>query len=231
MKWSQAREQYRGRLVAKYDEAEARSYDAWAGALTEQDEDVYLADILESSSLTAGNRVLDVGAGSGALTKILTRVSGLELTALEPSPAMCALLSAKPELADVPTVVGGCDCKSDRELFSEGSFDAVVSRQVVNSLYDPLVAFGNWLHWLRPGGSAIVMEGIYGRDGWTGIWAEEVDVTPLSACQSLATVAYLMEAVGFSVESVRWMERTNRLPSTRTKRYLVVATKPDRNCS
>jgi SAM-dependent methyltransferase len=226
MNWNQSRELLRGRLFAKYDAKEAKDYDTFVGTLTAEDEDAYLTDILEAVSVLPGHKVLDVGAGSGALTKILSRPEGVSLHALEPSVAMCELLRAKPALAGVKTVLGGCDRKSDKDHFAASSFDAIVSRQVVNSLFDPLVAFQNWFEWLKPGGKAVVIDGIYGRDGWTGIWAEEVDAIPLSACQSMATIPYLMESIGFQVDSVGWMNHANQLTSTRTKRYMVVATKP-----
>ncbi len=224
--WRQQREQARGQLVRKYDHSEARNYDTMVGTLAEADECAYLADVLEAVALVAGQSVLDVGAGTGALAKVLSRVEGLDITALEPSPAMCELLRRKPELSRVPVVESGCDRDEDRDILAAASFDAIVSRQVVNSLFDPLTAFRNWAHWLKPGGHVVVIEGVYGRDGWTGIWAEEVDQIPLSACQSLATIPYLLESIGLRVEYVDWMSRTNRLPATRTKRYLVVARKP-----
>ena len=227
MNWSQSRELFHGRLVAKYNESEAKSYDALVGTLAKEDEEAYLADIQEAIPLFKGQSVLDVGAGSGALTKILSRVDGLMLTALEPSPAMRELMRSKPELVNVSVVEGGCDRMADRKLFPESNFHAILSRQLVNSLFDPLVAFQNWLYWLKPGGRVVVIDGIYGRDGWTGVWQEEVDVTPLAACQSLATIPYLLEFIGFHVEKVDWMSRANRLPATRTKRYLVVAKKPE----
>ncbi len=34
-----------------------------------------------------------------------------------------------------------------------------------------------------------------------------------------------LEIAGFRIEAVRWMEGVNKLPSTRTKRYVVVARK------
>ncbi len=226
MNWSQSREEYRQRLVNKYDASEATRYESYLGSLAREDEQAYLADMEMACSFRCGQKVLDVGAGTGALTKILTQVAGLQLTAMEPSLPMLELLRAKPELAEVKTVHSGCDRSADRSIFPESSFDIIVSRQVVNSLFDPLVAFENWLHWLKPRGRVLVIDGVYGRDGWTGVWEEEVDVIPLSACQSLATVAYLMESVGFEVDSVGWMPSTNKLPATRTKRYLVAATKP-----
>lgn len=49
---------------------------------------------------------------------------------------------------------------------------------------------------------------------------------PLSACQSTAAVPYLLEVDCFRVEAVRMMEAVNALPSTRTRRYVIVAGSP-----
>jgi hypothetical protein len=54
----------------------------------------------------------------------------------------------------------------------------------------------------------------------------EVDLRPLSACQSMATMPYLLEKVGFQIEAVELMTATNKLPATRTTRHVVVASKP-----
>jgi hypothetical protein len=100
-----------------------------------------------------------------------------------------------------------------------------VSRQLVNGSFDPLTAFRNWHDWLSPDGAVVVIDGVYDRSSWTGIWEEDVDVLPLSACQSTALAPYLLEIAGFRIEAVRWMEAVNKLPSTRTNRYVVVARK------
>jgi hypothetical protein len=98
----------------------------------------------------------------------------------------------------------------------------------VNGLFDPLCAFRHWQRWTKPAGVVVVIDGLYGRDGWTGRWAEEVDVLPLSASQSMASTPYLLEACGFVVEAVERMTAVNALSTTRTPRYLVVASKPAR---
>ena len=98
-----------------------------------------------------------------------------------------------------------------------------MSRQLVNGLYDPLAAFRNWRHWLKPGGAVVVIEGLYGRSAWSGIWAEEVDQLPMSACQSTAMIPYLLEQAGFHVETSSLMETVNARPTTATARYAVVA--------
>jgi RimJ/RimL family protein N-acetyltransferase/SAM-dependent methyltransferase len=223
--WSEARAAAQGRHAARYDESEARSYagQPGLGTLSEDEQDAHLADILRVCPLQEGMRVLDVGAGTGALTGILMRAPGLALTALEPSPAMLAHLRGRPELSRVTVVAGHCDDAGDVDRFDASSFDVVAARQVVNGLFDPLMAFRHWHRWLRPGGAVVVIEGLYGRDAWRGAWSAEVDVLPLSAVQTMATVPYLLESIGFRVEAVERMRAVNALPVTRTPRYVVVA--------
>jgi SAM-dependent methyltransferase len=138
---------------------------------------------------------------------------------------MLAKLQAKPELRHVKVVEGFCDAADDRNIFQAAAFDLIISRQLVNGLFDPLTAFKNWQHWLKADGKVIVIDGLYERSAWTGCWQDEVDVLPLSACRTTATVPYLLEAAGFNIDAVHYMHATNGLPSTRTQRYIVFASK------
>jgi SAM-dependent methyltransferase len=228
MNWQSMRRAARHRSAAKYDAAEAAAYGRQQalGWLTAEDEAAYRADLQPLLELPPGSAVLDVGAGTGVMCSLLCRLPGIELTALEPSTAMSAQLTARPELANVNVINGFCDEPESRDQLPQAYFDALVARQVVNTLFDPLQAFRHWLHWLKPGGAAVVIDGLYGRDGWPSLWEEEVDVLPLSALQSLATVPYLLEASGFRVEHVQRMAAVNALPSTRTPRYVVLARRP-----
>jgi hypothetical protein len=87
------------------------------------------------------------------------------------------------------------------------------------------MAFKNWHRWLKAGGAVIVIEGLYDRPAWVGRWEEEVDLLPLSACRTTATVPYLLEQAGFNIDAVYYMNATNALPATRTQRYIVFASK------
>jgi len=225
MRWRDSQDDSRRRYLAKFDAAEAERYDTVVGTLAREDEDAYLSDLTGVLRLMPGMQVLDAGAGTGTLTRILVRSPGLGLTALEPAPAMLARLRARPELQGVTALEGFCDAAADRALFAPARFDVIASRQLVNGLYDPLVAFANWHCWLKPAGAVLVIDGLYERAAWSGTWAEEVDVLPVAACQSTALVPYLLERSGFTIEAVRLMDAVNRRPSTRTPRYLVVARK------
>ena len=123
--------------------AEVDRYDASVGRLSRQDEDAYLADLSGVLLFRQGTSVLDAGAGTGVLCGILSRLPGLAITAMEPVPAMLAKLRSKPELQGVVTVEGFCDNIDDRHHFHAAQFDAIVSRQLVNGLFDPLTALRN----------------------------------------------------------------------------------------
>ena len=215
----------RARYLAAYDADEATKYDAWVTSLTQADHEACLADINQQFRFSSGQAVLDAGAGTGALSLSIAMIPGVQITALEPCVAMLDKLHSKPELQDVVTVQGFCDHTSDRSHFGPERFDVVTSRQLTNCLFDPLAAFRNWHYWLRAAGVVIVIDGLYDRSAWSGCWDGMVDTLPLSACRTTATVPYLLEQVGFRVDHVGLMEKTNTLPSTRTPRYLVVASK------
>jgi ubiquinone/menaquinone biosynthesis C-methylase UbiE len=225
MNWRGTQADSRLRYLAKFDAAEAERYDAMLGNPVPVEQDAYLADLATVVNLRAGQRVLDAGAGTGALSLILSRVPGLAITALEPAPEMLALLRSKPALREIATAAGFCDAPADRQLFEAGAFDVIASRQLVNGLYDPLTAFANWHHWLAPDGKLVVVEGLYDRSSWTGAWQSEIDTLPASTPATTALVPYLLETAGFQIAAVRMMAAVNALPSTRTPRYVVVAVK------
>ncbi|QDV27037.1 hypothetical protein Q31a_54180 [Aureliella helgolandensis] len=215
----------RQRYLATYDTAEAAKYDAWITALTKADHDACLNDIQRHFTFSPGMTILDAGAGTGALCLSLVALPGMRITALEPCPPMQERLASKPELSSVTTVEGFCDHPDDHSHFAPATFDVVASRQLSNCLFDPLAAFRNWHYWLRPSGVVIVMDGLFNREDWSGRWKGVVDTLPLSACRTMATLPYMLEQAGFRIDHVGLMDATNALPSTRTKRYMVVATK------
>ncbi len=225
MTYRGTQQESRERYLASYDADEASKYDAWVNAMTSADHDACVADLHRCIAFRDDMDVLDAGSGTGALCLSLARIPGLRITALEPCSTMSDLLISKPELELVAIVRGFCDHVDDESHFGPDSFDLIASRQLANCLFDPLAAFRNWSYWLRPGGTVVVMDGLFDRDAWSGRWNGIVDTLPLSACRTTATVPYLLEQVGFRIDFVGPMTHTNELESTRTQRYIVAATK------
>ena len=225
MSWRGSQIESRSRHLTHYGIEEVDRYESWVSKLGDEDDEACLSDLRPEFEFRGGMSVLDVGAGTGAMSKVLYRVAGLSITALEPSPHMIAKLRAKPELRNVRVVCGFSDSHADLPLFDTLSFDAIVSRQLLNGLFDPLTAFRNWNQWLKPNGTLIVIDGLYDRPDWTGELKCELGVLPFSACRTMAMAPYLLETVGFDVSVVKLMKATNAMPLTRTTRYVVIARK------
>jgi len=107
-------------------------------------------------------RVLDVGCGPGFFTVMLARL-GHSVTSLDGAEGMveCARRNAEKEGLNVDVYLGDA-ILMDRE--KEESFDAIVSRDVVWTLYDPEEAFRRWRSLLKADGKIFIYDGDYRRD-------------------------------------------------------------------
>src|SRR5947209_392165 len=100
------------------------AYDRFMGRYS-----VRLAPLFADFADVHGGRVLDVGAGTGALTaELLER--GATVTAAEPSPEFCAALRERFPLVDVREV------PAERLPFGDGQFDAALAQLVVAFMAD-----------------------------------------------------------------------------------------------
>lgn len=108
---------------------------------------------------TPGTRLLDVGAGRGAVTKpALTR--GCIITAIDAAPRMVALLTS-----EMPQITV---CKMDAHQleFPDASFDMVTAGMVVDILHDPVATIRQIHRVLVPGGIfALSVSGLV-HDRW-----------------------------------------------------------------
>lgn len=101
------------------------AYDAFMGRYSRQ-----LADLFaDFAGVTAGMRVLDVGAGTGALTAELVE-RGVTVVAEEPSPEFAAVLRARFPGVDVH------ETPAETLPFGDGEFDAALAQLVVAFMSD-----------------------------------------------------------------------------------------------
>lgn len=122
---------------------DASAYDRFMGRYS-----VLLApQLADFAGVRAGQRILDVGAGTGVLTQELVNRVGVELvTAAEPSAGFSAALRARfPEVSI--TQSGAEDLP-----FEDAQFDAALAQLVVHFMSDPVAGLGQMRRVTRPSG-------------------------------------------------------------------------------
>ncbi len=131
--------------------------------------------VVVAAGIEPGDRALDVGCGTGALTSELARQLGVDrVAAVDPSePSVAACAAAVPG-ADVR--VGGAETLP----FEDGTFDAALCQLVVNFMSDAHTGVGEMRRVTRPGGTVAACTWDY-RDGMTMLrvfWDAAVAVDP-----------------------------------------------------
>jgi len=118
--------------------------------------DAYLALL----GIAVGERVLDVGCGSGAVTRdIARRVGGRGLAVgLDPSAELLVVARALAEEAGLGDHVEFCEGSALRLPFEDGTFDAVVCATVLSHVPGAEAAIPEFVRVLRPGGRLGVFE-------------------------------------------------------------------------
>ena len=116
-----------------------------------------------AAQLPAGRAldVLDAGTGTGYFAILLAkaghRASGIDLT-----PAMLAEAEATAAAEGVAVRFARMDAQATD--FPDGSFDAVVTRNLTWTLPDPAKAYREWFRLLRPGGVLLNFDAAYAEN-------------------------------------------------------------------
>lgn len=113
--------------------------------------------LLRSAKLRPGDKVLDVGAGTGAIALAAAPMvaPGGRVTAIDLSEGMLARLQSQAERMGLANVdVHSMDAAHLE--FRRGYFDVVTAGFVLCQLDDPPQAVAGWLRALKPGGELLV---------------------------------------------------------------------------
>lgn len=103
--------------------------------------------LIDLAGISPGDRVLDVGCGTGQLTAELAEVVGAEnVAALDPSEAVLAVCRSRVPAADVRSA------SAETLPFADAEFGAVLAQLVVNLVRDPPRAVREMARVARPGG-------------------------------------------------------------------------------
>ncbi len=121
--------------------------------------------VVAEAAVRPGDRVVDLGCGSGQLALRLAPVAGSVL-AIDVSQAMIELLEQNALRAGLANLEGRAVPVEHLEL-PASSVDVVVSNYALHHLRDPdkAIAVAAAARWLRPGGRLVVGDMMFGRGG------------------------------------------------------------------
>ncbi|MBO0876900.1 MAG: methyltransferase domain-containing protein, partial [Pseudonocardia sp.] len=125
-------------------EVSAEAYGRFMGRFSEP----LSAEFVRLVDPSQGQRVLDVGCGTGALTAVLARRLGpAAVAAVDPSASFVA--AVRKRLPDVRAE----RAPAERLPFPDGSFDAAIAQLVVHFMPDPVGGLREMARVTRPGGT------------------------------------------------------------------------------
>ncbi|MDA8322301.1 MAG: class I SAM-dependent methyltransferase [Actinomycetota bacterium] len=123
------------------------------------------AAVLAAVTAGPGDKVLDLGCGTGQLSLPLAE-RGASVLAIDVSAGMIERLAEKAKERSLPNLEGLATPVEDLSL-PEGSIDLIVTSYALHHLRDPDKArlVSTAYTWLRPGGTLVVADMMFGRGG------------------------------------------------------------------
>jgi len=132
-----------------YWDGESGAY--WASRADRFEEGVADYDFVAATGIAPGDRVLDVGCGSGGTTRAAAQLGGHVLGVDLSSPMLELARSRSADLSNVRFT------QADAQVHPFDEVDVVISQSGVMFFGDPEAAFTNLARALRPGGRLVTM--------------------------------------------------------------------------
>lgn len=145
-------------------DVEATAYDAFMGRYSR----LLVGQMADLAGVQPGQRVIDVGCGTGALTaELVRRVGAAGVAAVDPSQQLIG--AARERLLGVDFRRSGAEDLP----FDADTFDAALAQLVVHFLTDPVAGIASMARVTRPGGAVVacVWDFAGGRSPLSPFWA------------------------------------------------------------
>lgn len=134
----------------------AGNYSAWiAKQLTSFRRDAWLSELCRALGEEKNKKVLDVGTGPGFFPIILSE-AGYQITGIDSSEQMITV--AANNLSSYGIHAKLLQMNAEDLQFSDGSFDAVIARNITYALSEPEKAYSEWLRVLKKGGKLLIYD-------------------------------------------------------------------------
>ena len=149
----------------------ADAYDRFMGRYSVQ----LSSQLADFACIAAGQRVIDVGCGPGALTaELVARVSAANVTAIDPSPSFVDAARARHPDVDIRQAA------AESLPFADATFDASLAQLVVHFMADPAAGVTEMARVTREGGTvaACVWDNGGGRGPLSLFWEAVAELDP-----------------------------------------------------
>jgi SAM-dependent methyltransferase len=155
----------------------AASYDRFMGRYSA----LLSGQMADLADIGAGQRVVDVGCGPGALTaELVTRVGAANVAAVDPSAPFVEAARSRHPGVDVR------HAPAEELPFEDAAFDAALAQLVVHFMQDPVAGLREMSRVTRPGG--VVAACVWDHAGGTGplgaFWRVAHELDPAVADES-----------------------------------------------
>lgn len=145
--------------IPRSNYAQIAAYYDQARFLVSEFADFQDANVIRWAGIGPGDRVLDVGCGTGIHTLAIAAQTGATVYGLEPAAEMLAKAVAKPAAGRVNWAQG----RVEQLPFADGTFDVVTLMMVIHHVVDRPAAIGELYRVLRPGGRALILTASHGQ--------------------------------------------------------------------
>jgi demethylmenaquinone methyltransferase/2-methoxy-6-polyprenyl-1,4-benzoquinol methylase len=145
--------QARQRFIRRTFDDTAADYDRLEKILGLGSGSWYRRQALVRAGLTSGMQVVDVGMGTGLVSREILRITGEpeRLVGVDPSPGMMAQ-------ARLPAAVRCLEGSAERMPLTDASADFIVMGYALRHITDLAAAFAEFHRVLKPGGRVLVLE-------------------------------------------------------------------------